>query len=134
MRLQPSSLKRSSSTAYRRGLHARRHRPHDPLLHRQELRPRRSLASSPTDASLPKLTLCRWSIGVTGIALLLFGSLKAYYTVSSRRLLPPTASLINLGSQGAGKGVLGVVYGALSTLAIGGAAAAASYGVVKALE
>ncbi|KAL8287227.1 hypothetical protein RQP46_003679 [Phenoliferia psychrophenolica] len=56
-----------------------------------------------------------WSIGVTAVVLLTFGGLKAYYT-------------------GAGQTFLGVAYGATSTLAIGGAAAAASYGVVKALN
>lgn len=61
------------------------------------------------------LTALWWSIGVTGITLLVFGSLKAWFT-------------------GAGKGAWGVTYGAVSTLAIGGAAAAASYGVVKALQ
>lgn len=45
---------------------------------------------------------------------MLFGSAKSWYT-------------------GAAKGPLGLAWGAISMLAVGGAAAAASYGIVKAL-
>ncbi len=50
----------------------------------------------------------------TGITLLLFGLAKAWFT-------------------GAAKGFLGLAWGAISMLAVGSAAAAASYGIVKAL-
>ncbi|KAI9447116.1 VIT family-domain-containing protein [Lactarius psammicola] len=51
----------------------------------------------------------------TGIVLLIFGAVKARVT-------------------GAGKGAAGYVGGAVSTLAVGGAAAAAAYGIVALLE
>jgi VIT1/CCC1 family predicted Fe2+/Mn2+ transporter len=60
-------------------------------------------------------TALLWSIGITTIVLLVFGAFKTYYTGAS----------ITLG---------GYVYGCLSTLAVGGAAAGASFGIVKALE
>lgn len=56
-----------------------------------------------------------WSILATGIILILFGLAKAWFT-------------------GAATGPLGLIWGALSTLAVGAAAAAASYGVVRGLE
>ena len=52
----------------------------------------------------------------TGIVLLVFGAVKARVTGA------------------AGKGAGGYVWGALSTLAVGGAAAAAAYGIVAMLE
>ena len=52
----------------------------------------------------------------TGIVLLIFGAVKARVTGA------------------AGKGAGGYVWGALSTLAVGGAAAAAAYGIVAMLE
>jgi len=51
----------------------------------------------------------------TGIVLILFGIAKSWFT-------------------GAATGAVGLAWGALSTLAVGGAAAAASYGIVRALE
>lgn len=56
-----------------------------------------------------------WSILATGIILIIFGVAKAWFT-------------------GAANGVLGLIWGAVSTLAVGTAAAAASYGVVRGLE
>ena len=53
---------------------------------------------------------------LTGIVLLVFGAVKARVTGA------------------AGKGVAGYVWGAVSTLAVGGAAAAAAYGIVALLE
>lgn len=50
----------------------------------------------------------------TGIILVLFGAAKAWYT-------------------GAAVGIKGVVWGAVSMLAVGSASAAAAYGLVKAL-
>jgi len=50
----------------------------------------------------------------TGIVLLLFGLAKSWFT-------------------GAATGPLGLIWGAMSMLAVGSAAAAASYGIVKAL-
>ncbi|KAM0749632.1 DUF125-domain-containing protein [Meredithblackwellia eburnea MCA 4105] len=55
------------------------------------------------------------SIAITTVVLLLFGAFKTYYT-------------------GAAIGTSGYLYGCLSTLAVGGAAAGASFGIVKALE
>ena|SRR5882757_6133961 len=52
----------------------------------------------------------------TGIVLLIFGAVKARVTGA------------------AGKGAGGYVWGAVSTLAVGGAAAAAAYGIVELLE
>ena len=52
----------------------------------------------------------------TGIVLLIFGAVKARVTGA------------------AGKGAGGYVWGAVSTLAVGGAAAAAAYGIVALLE
>jgi VIT1/CCC1 family predicted Fe2+/Mn2+ transporter len=57
-----------------------------------------------------------YSSVLTGIVLLIFGAVKARATGA------------------AGKGVGGYVWGALSTLAVGGAAAAAAYGIVALLE
>ncbi|KAH9947867.1 DUF125-domain-containing protein [Amylocystis lapponica] len=57
-----------------------------------------------------------WSCVVTGIILLIFGAVKARVTGA------------------AGRGIGGYVYGAVSTLLVGGAAAAAAYGLVAALE
>ncbi|SCZ92440.1 BZ3500_MvSof-1268-A1-R1_Chr5-2g07858 [Microbotryum saponariae] len=54
------------------------------------------------------------SVIITGIVLILFGGFKTYYT-------------------GAAIGASGYAWGALSTLAVGGAAAAASFAIVKAL-
>ena len=51
----------------------------------------------------------------TGIILLVFGAVKARIT-------------------GAGQGVGGYVWGAVSTLLVGGAAAAAAYGIVALME
>jgi vacuolar iron transporter family protein len=52
----------------------------------------------------------------TGIVLLIFGAVKARITGA------------------AGKGASGYVWGAVTTLAVGGAAAAAAYGIVALLE
>ena len=57
-----------------------------------------------------------WSCVVTGVVLLIFGAVKARVT----------------GAAGLGPG--GYVWGAFSTLMVGGAAAAAAYGIVAALE
>ncbi|KAJ9099792.1 hypothetical protein QFC21_003790 [Naganishia friedmannii] len=76
-----------------------------------------------------------WSILATGIILLVFGVAKSWFTVSVRqdtRVLQATYSIFDL--KGAATGYLGLIWGAISTLAVGAAAAAASYGVVKALE
>ncbi|KAA1071004.1 hypothetical protein PGTUg99_011690 [Puccinia graminis f. sp. tritici] len=56
-----------------------------------------------------------WSIGVMILTLLVFGSLKAYFT-------------------GARIGFMGYLKGSLSTIVVGGGAAAASYWVVKLLD
>lgn len=56
-----------------------------------------------------------YSCIVTGIVLLVFGAVKARVT-------------------GAGAGASGYVYGAVSTLLVGGLAAGAAFGIVKALE
>lgn len=56
-----------------------------------------------------------YSIVITGIVLLIFGALKQHFT-------------------GATGGWKGYTYGAVSMLATGGLAAAASFGIVKALE
>lgn len=56
-----------------------------------------------------------WSILATGIVLIMFGVAKSWFT-------------------GAATGPWGLIWGALSTLAVGAAAAAASYGVVRGLE
>ena len=56
-----------------------------------------------------------WSSVVTGIVLLVFGAVKARIT-------------------GAGVGAGGYVWGAVSTLLVGGAAAGAAYAIVAALE
>jgi VIT1/CCC1 family predicted Fe2+/Mn2+ transporter len=52
----------------------------------------------------------------TGIVLLVFGAVKARVTGA------------------AGKGAAGYIWGAVSTLAVGGAAAAAAYGIVALME
>lgn len=57
-----------------------------------------------------------YSCIVTGIVLLIFGVVKARITGA------------------AGRGIGGYVWGAISTLLVGGAAAAAAYGLVAALE
>jgi vacuolar iron transporter family protein len=64
-----------------------------------------------TDASMALW----WSIAFTAVVLLLFGGFKSYYT-------------------GAELGVRGYLKGMLSTLAVGGVAAGASFGIVRALE
>jgi vacuolar iron transporter family protein len=56
-----------------------------------------------------------YSCIVTGLVLLIFGAVKSRVT-------------------GAGKGAGGYVWGAVSTLLVGGAAAGAAYGIVRALE
>ncbi|KZS88564.1 DUF125-domain-containing protein [Sistotremastrum niveocremeum HHB9708] len=56
-----------------------------------------------------------WSSILTGIVLLIFGWIKTHVT-------------------GAGKGWKGYVWGAVSTLLVGGAAAAAAFGIVALLE
>ncbi|GAA6010922.1 hypothetical protein JCM11491_004602 [Sporobolomyces phaffii] len=56
-----------------------------------------------------------WSAGITAIVLLVFGAFKTYFT-------------------GAAIGVSGYAYGSITTLLVGGAAAAASFGVIRALE
>jgi VIT1/CCC1 family predicted Fe2+/Mn2+ transporter len=56
-----------------------------------------------------------YSCLLTGVVLLVFGAVKARVT-------------------GAGVGTKGYVWGAVSTLLVGGAAAGAAYGIVKALE
>jgi vacuolar iron transporter family protein len=56
-----------------------------------------------------------YSCVVTGIILLIFGAVKAHIT-------------------GAGRSMKEYVYGAVSTLLVGGAAAGAAYSIVKALE
>jgi len=56
-----------------------------------------------------------YSCIVTGIVLLVFGAVKARVT-------------------GAGTGAAGYVWGAVTTLMVGGIAAGAAFGIVKALE
>ncbi|KAK4053427.1 Protein ccc1 [Microbotryomycetes sp. JL201] len=56
-----------------------------------------------------------WSCGITAVVLLTFGAFKTYYT-------------------GAEIGVRGLTWGSLVTLLVGGAAAGASFGIVRALE
>ncbi len=56
-----------------------------------------------------------YSCMVTGLVLLVFGAVKARVT-------------------GAGVGVRGYVWGAVSTLMVGGVAATAAFAIVKALE
>jgi vacuolar iron transporter family protein len=56
-----------------------------------------------------------YSIIITGVVLLVFGAVKAHIT-------------------GAGVGTYSYIWGALSTLLVGGVAAGASFGIVKALE
>ncbi|KAJ7057247.1 membrane fraction protein [Mycena amicta] len=56
-----------------------------------------------------------WSAVITGVVLLVFGAVKAQVT-------------------GAAVGAKGYVWGAVSTLMVGGVAAAAAFGIVKALE
>ncbi|TFY82884.1 hypothetical protein EWM64_g1129 [Hericium alpestre] len=56
-----------------------------------------------------------YSCILTGVVLLIFGAVKARIT-------------------GAGNGYHGYVWGAVSTLLVGGAAAAAAYGIVALLE
>ncbi|PLW07507.1 hypothetical protein PCASD_23611 [Puccinia coronata f. sp. avenae] len=56
-----------------------------------------------------------WSVGVMVLTLLVFGSMKAYFT-------------------GARIGFMGYLKGSLSTIVVGGGAAAASYWVVKFLD
>ncbi|GAA5982614.1 hypothetical protein JCM5350_002120 [Sporobolomyces pararoseus] len=56
-----------------------------------------------------------WSAGITAIVLLVFGAFKTYFT-------------------GAAIGISGYAYGSITTLLVGGAAAAASFGVIRALE
>ncbi|KAK0223973.1 VIT family-domain-containing protein [Armillaria fumosa] len=56
-----------------------------------------------------------YSCIVTGIVLLIFGAIKARVT-------------------GAGTGILSILWGAISTLLVGGIAAGAAFGIVKALE
>ncbi|KAJ7216379.1 VIT family-domain-containing protein [Mycena pura] len=56
-----------------------------------------------------------WSALITGLVLLVFGAVKAQVT-------------------GAAAGASGYVWGAVSTLLVGGVAAAAAFGIVKALE
>lgn len=56
-----------------------------------------------------------WSIAITSVVLLVFGAFKTFYT-------------------GGDVGVNGYLYGCLSTLFIGGAAAASSFGIVKLME
>ncbi|KAG6817023.1 hypothetical protein H0H87_000645 [Tephrocybe sp. NHM501043] len=56
-----------------------------------------------------------YSCIVTGVILLIFGAVKSHVT-------------------GAGIGAMGYVYGAFSTLLVGGIAAGASFGIVKLLE
>jgi VIT1/CCC1 family predicted Fe2+/Mn2+ transporter len=64
---------------------------------------------------------------VTGVVLLLFGAFKTYFTYV-------LLSLIGLMGSGATGGVGGYVYGATSTLFVGGIAAAAAFGLVKVLD
>ncbi|GAA5831245.1 hypothetical protein JCM11251_007807 [Rhodosporidiobolus azoricus] len=65
---------------------------------------------------LPMAIDALWvSVAVTGVVLLLFGIFKTYFT-------------------GAAIGWSGYTYGAISTLLVGGTAAAASFGIVRALE
>jgi vacuolar iron transporter family protein len=56
-----------------------------------------------------------YSCLLTGVVLLVFGAVKARVT-------------------GAGAGIKGYIWGAVSTLLVGGFAAGAAYGIVKALE
>ena len=56
-----------------------------------------------------------YSVVVTGIVLLVFGAVKAHVT-------------------GAGRGTYSYVWGALSTLLVGGVAAGAAFGIVRAME
>ncbi|GAA5973741.1 hypothetical protein JCM11641_005111 [Rhodosporidiobolus odoratus] len=55
------------------------------------------------------------SVAITTVVLLIFGAFKTYFT-------------------GAAIGISGYTYGSVSTLLVGGAAAAASFGIVRALE
>ena len=56
-----------------------------------------------------------YSCALTGVVLLIFGAIKSRVT-------------------GAGNGIAGYLWGALSTLMVGGAAAVAAYGIVALLE
>jgi VIT1/CCC1 family predicted Fe2+/Mn2+ transporter len=69
---------------------------------------------------------------VTGVVLLLFGAFKTYFTYVhvSRKFQVETVLM----SSGATGGVGGYVYGATSTLFVGGIAAAAAFGLVKVLD
>lgn len=69
---------------------------------------------------------------VTGAVLLLFGAFKTYFTYVLFTLLYEIGN--ELTSSGATGGVGGYVYGATSTLFVGGIAAAAAFGLVKVLD
>lgn len=86
------------------------------------------------------LTALWWSIGITTFVLLVFGLFKTYFTGAaigvtgacdgsvreSPRLSVSRADTLDPET--------GYAYGAISTLLVGGAAAAASFGIVRALE
>lgn len=68
---------------------------------------------------IPKaFTALMYSCVLTGTVLLIFGAVKARVT----------------GAAGADGGIRSYVWGAVSTLAVGGAAAGAAYGIVAAME
>ena len=73
--------------------------------------------------------------GITSIILLLFGGLKAWFTVSLRWNCAPGFLISPLFIvQGAALGPGGIVWGALSTTLVVAAAGAASFGIVRVLE
>ena len=69
---------------------------------------------------------------VTGAVLLLFGAFKTYFTYVLFPLAQDIANKLTI--SGATGGVGGYVYGATSTLFVGGIAAAAAFGLVKVLD
>ncbi|CEQ39167.1 SPOSA6832_00667, partial [Sporobolomyces salmonicolor] len=65
-----------------------------------------------------------WSIGITTIVLLTFGAFKTYFTGAAIGFTGQVLSLL----------AFPYAYGSISTLLVGGAAAGASFGMVKWLE
>ena len=88
------------------------------------------------------LTALWWSIGITTFVLLVFGLFKTYFTgaaigVTGERALIRLQGFFFFIADGLFRLVRpysGYAYGAISTLLVGGAAAAASFGIVRALE
>lgn len=70
-----------------------------------------------------------WSCLVTGIILLIFGAVKTYVTGAAG-----TGEDDGVETRWWKHGKGAYIYGSLSTLAVGGAAAGAAFGIVKALE